>query len=103
MIIETHTTDRKALAQRISELLNAPVAYTGAPSFAYRVGDAVTVDRDGNLEVTGDVPEALRAFLVEQGWMQPEPEMPVEHVTVSVAVKDITVVDLKNLTHMWLM
>ncbi len=98
MTIETHTTDRKALAKRISELLNAPVAYAGAPSFAYRVGDAVTVDRDGNLEVTGDVPEALRAFLMEQGWMQPE--TPVEGMTVSVAVKDITVVDLKNLTHM---
>ncbi len=100
MTIETHTADRKALAQRISELLNAPVAYAGAPSFAYRVGDAVTVDRAGNLEVTGDVPEALRAFLMEQGWMQPEPETPVEGMTVSIAVKDITVVDLKNLTHM---
>lgn len=100
MTIETHTTDRKALAQRISELLNTPVAYAGAPSFAYRVGDAVTVDRDGNLEVTGDVPEALRAFLMEQGWMQPDPETPVEGMTVSVAVTDITVVDLKNLTHM---
>lgn len=100
MTIETHTTDRKALAQRISELLSAPVAYAGAPSFAYRVGDVVTVDRAGNLEVIGDVPEALRAFLVEQGWMQPEPETPVEGMTVSVAVKDITVVDLKNLTHM---
>ena len=98
MTIETHTTDRKALAQRISELLNAPVAYAGAPSFAYRVGDAVTIDRDGNLEVTGDVPETLRAFLTEQGWMQPE--TPVEDMTVSIAVKDITVVDLKNLTHM---
>jgi len=100
MIIETHTTDRKALAQRISELLNAPVTYAGAPSFAYRVGDAVTIDRVGNLEVTGDVPEALRAFMMEQGWMQAEPETSVERVTVSIAAKDITVVDLKNLTHM---
>ena len=98
MTIVTHTTDRKALAQRISELLSAPVAYAGAPSFAYRVGDAVTIDRDGNLEVTGDVPEALRAFLMEQSWMQLE--TPVEGMMVSVAVKDITVVDLKNLTHM---
>jgi len=100
MTIETHTTDRKALAQRISELVNAPVAYAGAPSFAYRVGDAVAIDRDGNLEATGDVPEALRTFLTERGWMQAEPETPVERMTVSVAVKDITVVALKNLTHM---
>lgn len=99
MTIETHTTDRKALAQRISELLNTPVAYAGAPSFAYRVGDAVTIDRDGSLEVTGDVPEALRTFLTEQGWMLPE--TPVEGMTVSIAVKNITVVDLKNLTHMF--
>jgi len=100
MTIETHTTDRKALTQRISELLSAPVAYAGAPSFAYRVGDVVVIDRNGNLDVTDDMSEALRAFLMEQGWMRPEPETPVEGMTVSIAVKDITVVDLKNLTHM---
>lgn len=101
MTIETHTTDRKALAQRISELVNAPTTYAGAPSFAYRVGDTVTIDRDGNLEVTDHVPEALRAFLIEQGWMKPEPETPIKHMTISIEAKDITVVDLKNLTHMF--
>ena len=54
MNIETHTTDRRALAQQISELLGEPVMYAGAPSFAYRIG-STTLDRNGNLEVPDDV------------------------------------------------
>lgn len=45
MTIETHTADRKALAQRISELLNAPVAYVGAPSFAYEIKTSLPRDQ----------------------------------------------------------
>lgn len=102
MNIETHTTDRRALARQISELLNEPVAYAGAPSFAYRVGNAITIDRTGALEIIGDAPEALKEFLIGQGWLTPEPvaQAPVSGMTISVAVKDITVADLKNLAHM---
>lgn len=98
MRVQTHTDNRKMLAQRISKLLNLPASYAGAPTFSYCVGDAVTIDRDGNLEVTGDMPEALKAFLMEQGWI---PEALMERVTVSVAVNDITVWDLKKLTYMF--
>lgn len=102
MTIQTNTTDRRALAQQISELLDEPVAYAGAPSFAYRVGDAITIDRAGTLEITGDAPEALKDFLIDQGWLKPEPvaQAPVSGMTISVTVRNITVMNLKNLTHM---
>lgn len=102
MTIQTNTTDRRALARQISELLDEPVVYAGAPSFAYRMGNAITIDRAGTLEITGDAPEALKDFLIGQGWLKPEPvaQAQVNGMTISVAVKDITVVDLKNLTHM---
>ena len=102
MTIQTNTTDRKALARQISELLDEPVAYAGAPSFAYRVGSTITIDRTGTLEITGDTPKALKDFLIGQGWLRPEPvaQAPASGMTISVTVKDITVVDLINLTHM---
>lgn len=102
MTIQTNTTDRRALARQISELLDEPVAYAGAPSFAYRVGSTITIDRTGTLEITGDAPEALKDFLIGQGWLKPEPvtQAPVSGMTISVPVEDITVVDLINLTHM---
>ena len=71
MTIQTNiTTNRKALANRISEeLLSAPVAYAGAPSFAYRVGACVTIDREGNIEITNvDAMKILTPFFIEQGW-----------------------------------
>ena len=86
MTIETHTTDRKALAHRISELLQVDVAYAGVPSCAYNVGP-VTIDRGGAIHI--DDPEAqgsLTPFLIEQGWMAPESE------TVPVAELDAALV-----------
>lgn len=108
MNIETHTTDRRALAQQISELLGVPVMYAGAPSFAYRVGNTA-IDRNGNLEVPDDVLEALRPFLIEQGWLKADPipesderseELTADELAISFPVEDITVTALKNLTFM---
>ena len=108
MNIETHTTDRRALAQQISELLGEPVMYAGAPSFAYRIG-STTLDRNGNLEVPDDVLETLKPFLIEQGWLKAEPISEPENspegivadeMTISFPVEGITVTALKNLTFM---
>lgn len=108
MNIETHTTDRRALAQQISELLGEPVMYAGAPSFAYRVGNTA-IDRNGNLEVPDDVLETLKPFLIEQGWLKAEPipetderpeEITADELAISFPVEGITVTALKNLTFM---
>lgn len=104
MNIETHTTDRRALAQQISQLLGEPVMYAGAPSFAYRVGNTA-IDRNGNLEVPDDVPETLRPFLIEQGWLKAElisepEEITADELAISFPVEGITVTALKNLTFM---
>lgn len=71
MTIQTGiTTNRKTLATQISErMLGAPVVYTGVPSCAYKVGTAVTIDRQGNIEITNDdALTILKPFFIEQGW-----------------------------------
>ena len=76
MTIRTNIrTDRKALANRISrELLGAPVVYAGAPSFAYQVGACITIDREGNIEITdNDAMKILMPFFIAEGWCTAEP------------------------------
>jgi len=76
MTIQTNiTANRKALATRISEeLQGAQVVYAGVPSCAYRVGEAVTIDRQGNIEITSDdAAETLMPFFIDQGWRVAEP------------------------------
>jgi len=76
MTIQTNiTTNRKALAKRISdELLGAPVTYASVPTCAYRVGACVTIDREGNIEITNDdALKILMPFFIEEGWCAAEP------------------------------
>lgn len=76
MTIQTGiTANRKTLAAQISEeLLGAPVTYAGVPSCAYRVGACVTIDRQGNIEITSaDAVAILMPFFIAQGWHTEEP------------------------------
>ena len=76
MTIQTGiTANRKALANRISqELLGAQVTYAGVPSCAYRVGACITIDREGNIEITNDdAMKILMPFFIEQGWTAAQP------------------------------
>ena len=76
MTIQTNITiNRKALAKRISdELLGAPVTYAGVPTCAYRVGACITIDREGNIEITNDdALKILMPFFIEEGWCAAEP------------------------------
>lgn len=66
MTIETHTPNRKVLAQAIAEEIHADVRYLGTPSYAYRVG-AYTIDRDAAIH--GDDFEPLRAFLLQHEYI----------------------------------
>lgn len=113
--------DRKALARQISErLLDAPVTYAGAPTFAYKVGDVVTIDRDCNIDIVSDETQRiLEPFFEEQGWLEALPrEIPetsqlacnestkpnasedVDRMEISVPAENMTVVAMKNLTYM---
>ena len=108
MTIETHTTDRKALARQLSELLHEEVAYAGVPSCAYRIG-AVTIDRGGAIHTDdSEAMETLKPFLIEQGYIASEPETTepahpiasdIEQMEISMPA-DMTVAALKNLIFM---
>lgn len=81
MTIQTGiTANRKALAAQISqELAGAPVTYAGVPSCAYRVGACVTIDRQGNIEITNaDAVAILTPFFAAQGWHTDEISLEAE-------------------------
>jgi hypothetical protein len=113
MTIETHVTDRKALARQIAELLHEEVAYAGVPSCAYKIG-AVTIDRGGAIHTDVSIVLAtLKPFLIEQGYIASEPETTEQKATatqlsasdigqmeISVPAEGMSVTALKNLIFM---
>ena len=56
-------SDRKPLVEVISQILDKPVVYQGAPSFAYTVGD-YTVDRNGILSYNSNIHPDFAAVLI---------------------------------------
>ena len=56
-------SDRKPLVEAISQILDKPAVYQGAPSFAYTVGD-FTVDRNGILSYTSNIHPDFAAVLI---------------------------------------
>ncbi len=66
MMIQTNTTDRKALAQAIAEELHTEARYLRTPTYAYEVGE-FTIDRDGN--IVGDDFTPLMGFLLRSGYI----------------------------------
>lgn len=73
MLIRTQSsgTARKRLVEDVSELLELPARYLGAPTMAYAIGD-VRVLRDGSVETEGEVPGLLD--MLERRGHEPEPE-----------------------------
>ena len=112
MIIETHISDRKALAKAIADELGVPSRYMGMPSCGYQVG-AYTIDRSGN--IIGEDFRPLQDFLLRNGYIT-EPlagENPPadseaqtgsadepERMFISVPAPDMTVVQLRNLVYL---
>ncbi len=70
MMIQTNTTDRKALVKAMAEALGVSAHYEGVPTCNYTVGD-FTVDRAGN--ITGDDFVPLHSFLLANGYISEEP------------------------------
>ena len=111
MIIQTNTTDRKALAKAMAGELGTTAKYMGVPSCGYQVGDYI-VDKEGNIH--GEDFEALRPFLQRNGYLpedegsadveQTEPEAEaienVDQVNTSVPAENLTPTQLKNLIFM---
>ncbi len=56
-------SDRKPLVAAISQILDKPAVYQGAPSFAYTVGD-FTVDRNGILSYNSNIHPDFAAVLI---------------------------------------
>lgn len=63
------STNRKELAIAISEIMNKPLEYKGAPSFEYAVGE-FTVGKYG--EISGELTKELLDALAERGFVDPE-------------------------------
>ena len=83
MTIETNASNRKVLAQAISEEIGEPMRYLGVPSCAYQVGPYI-VDR--NAAINGEDFGPLREFLLRHGYIhestpadQPEAAGPEPH------------------------
>lgn len=70
-------TERKRLVGAISEILNAPMKYLGAPGFGYEVG-GYTVDKDGT--VSGEYSPRLLSTLAGKGF-EPEPYQTLHFIT----------------------
>lgn len=58
-----HGSDRKPLVEAISQILDKPAVYQGAPSFSYTVGD-YTVDKNGVLSYGSNIHPDYAAVLI---------------------------------------
>ena len=94
MTVRTNTNDRKALANKIAELLGQEAIYQRTPTYAYAVGP-VTVDREGNIICEDEeAMNTLKPFLLEQGHIEPDTESDTEpdvdslDITVPIAGMD---------------
>ncbi|WP_275443871.1 hypothetical protein [Petralouisia muris] len=58
-----HGSDRKPLVEAISQILDKPAVYQGAPSFSYSIGN-YTVDRNGVLSYGSNIHPDFAAVLI---------------------------------------
>ena len=58
-----HGSDRKPLVEAVSQILDKPAVYQGAPSFSYIIGDFI-VDRNGVLSYGSSIHPDFAAVLV---------------------------------------
>ena len=88
--------ERKALVGAISQALNAPTKYLGAPTFAYEVG-GYHIDRNGT--VTGPDNLDLEEVLLRKGFEAAEREngLAISKLTVEMPLDGFTPEKLDNL------
>lgn len=96
MNMKTKVTDRRILIDALSEHLEVPAEYAGAPTFAYRIGN-ITVERDGSLSSESDPDlEALRPFLIQKGFIADD----AGTMSITYSAADFTAENLRNLIYM---
>ena len=100
--------ERKKLVQKAAEWDGSEVNYLGAPTFTYRIGDHLTVDRDGVLEIHGMDEsgfEMLVEHLLDEGFDCDMSAAPTEesestdttHLDVSVPADTLDGIAMQNL------
>jgi hypothetical protein len=94
-------TERKKLVGAISKILNAPLSYKGAPTFAYEVGN-YTIDKEGF--VTGPRRPELLEALFKAGFNAETAEVEAaddneedDTLAIEIPVKDFSETALENL------
>ena len=84
-------SDRKPLVETISQILDKPAVYQGAPSFSYIIGD-YTVDRNGVLSYNSNIHPDFAAVLIND--LQ-ERGFTAEKITVEdAAAEEIAIAEL---------
>ncbi len=97
MRIQSTAPDRKTLVNALAEHLGEEAVYCGPPSFAYTIG-GMTVDREGQVILPEDVDmTGIQSFLVSKGWLEAEPVVEPDQMTISVPVDGLSVQTLRNL------
>ena len=85
-------SDRKPLVEAISQILDKPAVYQGAPSFAYTVGD-FTVDRNGILSYNSNIHPDFAAVLIsdlqERGFVAEIVSNEADNETLEENVNDV--------------
>ena len=85
-------SDRKPLVAAISQILDKPAIYQGAPSFAYTVGD-YTVDRNGILSYNSNIHPDFAAVLIsdlqERGFVAEIVSNEADNETLEENVNDV--------------
>ena len=88
---------RKALVAAITEVLNTPQKYLGAPSFAYEVGNC-KIDKTGTL--TGEIAQELLDTLSAKGFTFDSPEESEtanDHLVIELPLEGFSDTALDNL------
>ena len=97
MRMQTTAPDRKTLVKALAEHLGEEAVYCGPRSFAYTIG-GVTVDREGQVILPeGMDPVGIQSFLVSKGWLEAEPVVELDQMTISVPAEGMTVKTMHNL------
>ncbi|GIW48993.1 MAG: hypothetical protein KatS3mg079_469 [Caloramator sp.] len=92
--------DRKEMVKTLSEILNYPAKYLGAPSFAYEIeteDETYTIDRQGNITTLGGRIVTLDEILKSR---QPKEEFALDSVNLEFPIEEYTGRTLKNVLNM---
>ena len=99
MTLTTTAPNRRILAQAIAQHTSVEPIYMGPPTYAYRIGK-IMIDRDGWVEIPDTQAADVKAYLIERGWVEPDPEPELPMIRIAVPVKDMSIQAMTNLIHM---